>query len=216
MRSIVRLAPLAALSLGLPTWLTTTACRAPDIRTESLGTFAIRGVLDENACSPGVDPVDPLAFSVELREFGGQPYWRNDGQAMIEGSLSNGIYRFATRTQVVAWEANPASGIAGCTLRQTETISFEATDAPDAGATTSDAEVGDAGLDAGAIADAALADAGEGGVRTVLHHVEGQNIIEIVPEPGSDCRPLLLHEGGSFPNFPCRIRYEIDGTRTGD
>jgi hypothetical protein len=41
--------------------------------------------------------------------------------------------------------------------------------------------------------------------------LEATNRIEIVPVAGSDCSPLLLVNGGSFPSLPCAARYELAG-----
>jgi hypothetical protein len=193
---------LLAIACGMPLVL---ACRpgtsdAP--RGEALGTFVVRGSLEENGCSPGLDPVDPLEFRVDLSRDEGYLTWRmTAGGPPVQGSLSSsGDFRLRTTMEVEAWPADAANEIRGCWISQVETITCRPTaSSRDGGAPGADAETSseDAGVQMG---DAGVASGSS---------FEAVSRIEIVPLPGSDCTPLLLANGGSFPSLPCSARYSL-------
>jgi hypothetical protein len=159
--------------------------------SEALGTFVVNGVLVENGCAPGLSPINPLEFRVEISRNRNAVTWRIPGGAPAFGSLrSNGELRVQRTVTVEGWPADPDNGVVGCSLSQIETI--EGT------------------LELPAQSDGAVEmdDAGVMGQPSL----EGSHRIEVVPVPGSDCSALLVLHGGSFPALPCAARYELEGT----
>jgi hypothetical protein len=179
----------------------TLACRPFPEPGEALGQYTIIGMLRDNTCAPGLDPIDPLEFRVDLWRDRGRLTWRLAGGRPVTGTLrDDGSFHLRTRLPVQAWPADPGQGIVGCTLEQIETIE---------GTIVLPASSGDAAVASKNGEDPA--DAGVGRPSTLT----GENRIEIVPVAGSDCSPLLLSFGGSFPSLPCAARYVLTGTRTG-
>lgn len=228
MRSLA-LAPALVLTLALPLTL---ACRpTTSAGDEDATTYRVTGVVSESACSPGLDPIDPLVYDVEVRSSGPTVYWRLGRSAWTPGSIaSDGSFRISTRSAIEVIADYPGTDPdldpprRGCTLLQTETIAARfvepddvdggSSDAGDAGAASSDADALDGGVtsaaDASPDADASASDAGPPDP-TAIGALEGENTIEISIAPGSDCAPLLLVNGGSFPALPCVVRYTIAG-----
>jgi hypothetical protein len=166
---------------------------------DSLGTFLVHGALQESGCAPGLEPIDPIEFRVELSRTGGSLLWRMPGGQPVSGTIAtDGDFHLRTMTQVEAWPADPDTGIPGCTIAQVETVDGTLTMAP------SIADGGDAAQDE---LDAGASDGGA----TMTASLEATNRIEIVPVAGSDCSALLLVNGGSFPSLPCAARYELAG-----
>ena len=200
-----RVVAFVALVTALASAPFTLACRPLDgtgsSSGQSLGTFVVRGTLEENGCAPGLEPLDPIDFRVDLTRDRGTLGWRMPGGAPAMGRLEpDGAFRLRTSQEVEAWPADPVNGIRGCWLTQVETVEGTLVGLPPEG----DASV--------AIADAG-APQGDGGVGTGAAF-EAVNRIEIVPVAGSDCTPLLLVNGGSFPTLPCSARYELSGAAT--
>lgn len=192
--------PVATLALVLSIAVTpfALACRpgASAPSGDSLGTFTVQGALRESGCAPGLEPIDPIEFQVELSRTGGSLMWRMPGGRPVPGTIAaDGDFHLRTMTQAEAWPADPDMGITGCTIAQVETID---------GTLTMPPSPGDGG-------DAAQDDALDGGAPMVAS-LEATNRIEIVPVAGSDCSPLLLVNGGSFPSLPCAAGYELAGS----
>ena len=157
-------------------------------------TYSVRGTLDDNGCAPGLPAVDPIAFEVQLRRNGPSLTWRimPDGPP-VPGTLApDGTFRFESELTVQAWAPMPANGIAGCTLRQIETV-------------TGRFETADAGVasDAGARSDAGTESSG----------LSGTERVRVTLAAGSDCARLLVVNGGSFPALPCEAHYTLAGAR---
>jgi hypothetical protein len=187
----------------------TTSCQAPHYPGTTAGSFAISGTLVENTCAPGLDPHEALSFIAELRREDGVGYWRQEGGAIISGTMAtNGAFHFTTRTTVDAYGPDRDLGTAGCSLYQTETIDGVlvtrdvdgGTIAADGGDASTDAAQADAGP-----SDAESADAGPSASFT------GDNVVIISATPGSNCSLLLAANGGDFPSFPCQASYTLTG-----
>lgn len=167
----------------------------PDSSTE-IGTFAVAATLEENGCRPALAPGDSLAFSVELRRDATTLVWRRNGGAPVGGTLrADGTFRLRTHDLREQWAADPANGIAGCTLEEINTLSGELVES----------------VDGGTAADAGAGDAGAGSGVSGFH---ADHEIEIAPALGSECSALLLSNGGSYPTFPCAILYRLEAART--
>lgn len=201
---VVAFLGIACALAGAPFWL---ACRQVDgggTTGESLGTFVVRGTLEENGCAPGLDPIDPLEFRVDLARDHGSLSWRMPGGAPALGRIeADGEFRLRTSQEVEAWPADPANEVRGCWLTQVETVEGTIVGLP---------EAADGGLADGGAADGGAADAGVPQDEREDASFEAVNRIEIVPVAGSDCTPLLLVNGGSFPTLPCTARYELRGS----
>ncbi len=186
----------------------TTSCQAPVYPGTTEGSFAITGTLEENTCAPGLDPIAMLSFIAELRREDGVGYWRQEGGAIVSGTMgTDGRFRFTSRIVVDAYGPDADLGIAGCSLYQSETIDGVLVTAArdDAGArdgSSSDASSSDASSNT---VDAGSADAGPSASFT------GENTVVISTTPGSNCALLLAANGGDFPSFPCQARYTLSG-----
>ena len=236
MRSLAH-APSLVLLLLLGVALSPTLACRPTASTTEGTIYRVTGVLTESACSPGLEPINPIVYDVEVRSTGPMIYWRLGRNPWIPGSISSdGTFRVSTRAGVEVIADYPGTDPeldpprVGCTLLQTETISgrFVEPSEDDAGASDGgDASVvldggvdegGDTGAsldasapdDASATPDASVVDAGPPDP-TAIGALEGENTIEISIAPGSNCTALLLVNGGSFPSLPCTVRYAIAG-----
>jgi hypothetical protein len=215
MRSPTSAPRILGLLLGLATLALvetlTTSCEAPVYPGTPAGSFAITGALVENTCAPGLDPHETLGFIAELRREDGVGYWRQEGGAVVSGTMTaEGQFRFLSRTTIPAYGPDPDFGTPGCTLYQSETIDgvLMTRDEGDGGAgdASSDASSDAASSDAGVQHDGGPSDAGPSATFT------GENTIVISATPGSDCSLLLAANGGDFPSFPCQARYTLTGT----
>lgn len=161
---------------------------------DPVGTFDVTGHLEENSCGElAVPAIDPLRFAVEIRERSGEAFWRRPERGVVSGTArGDGSFRFRTETLVplIAPDPDPDFGHAGCALRQTEVV---------------DVTVAAAGRADGGVPDAGESAAGNASVLT------GANVIDLVPEPGSDCTPALVVAGGPFLALPCRVGYSFEG-----
>ncbi len=183
----------------------TTSCQAPSTPGTTAGSFAITGTLVENTCAPGFDPRETLNFFAELRRDDGVGYWRQDGGAIVSGTMgADGTFRFISRTTVPAYGPDPDLGTAGCSLYQSETIEgvLVTRETGDAGSD----DAGDSGpVDAGAQDDGGATDAGP------TASFSGTNTVVLAATPGSNCSLLLASSGGDFPAFPCQASYALTG-----
>lgn len=111
------------LALGLAT---AAACAEPP--GEPVGTFQVTYALEQNQCGQGaVYTLDGSVFSVELREDGGQGWWRPaDGQPVV-GTYEDGAFRFTVEKliQLLAPDPGLAAGFPGCRVVQTELLEGE-------------------------------------------------------------------------------------------
>ncbi len=169
------------------------ACRPAPERGDALGSFAVSGPLVENACAPGLAPIDPLSFRVSLRRSGGTGYWRYESGPPAMGTFSSGgRFRFVAQSLIPVIERDEEAGVIGCAIIQTETIEGTL-------GTPSDGGVEPVPDDAGAASSSAFV---------------AEQRIEIGAAAGGDCSALLLSAGGGFPALPCVARYALRGTRT--
>ena len=180
------------------------AC-TPQYPGEAVGSFDVTGRLEVNECGASAVPArDPLSFAVEVRERGPEAFWRRSGLPVVSGTVrDDGNYRFRTVALIPVFAADPDPdfGHAGCNLVQTEIVDVVLSNAPpdaDAGAET----------DAGPGMDAPDAGAQEPEPDLQL---AGTSTIDLAPEPGSDCTPLMAVAGGPFVALPCGIDYTLEG-----
>jgi hypothetical protein len=196
---------------SLPLVALNTACKPAAQPGTHVGTFAIMGTLQDNACGDGFQPDLTIAFNAEFRRTDSVAYWKMGDRPATSGTIdANGNFRFRSQSLIEAWPPNPANDIVGCRFVQTETISgrlatvnLSGVDAGDSG--TSDAGTGDAGRN-----DAGRSDAGPAGTMELT----ATNTIDIAPSPGSDCTPALVVAGGPFTSLPCRASFVLDGLAT--
>jgi hypothetical protein len=201
---------ILGILLGLATLVLleglTTSCQAPTQHAATTAdSFSITGTLVENTCAPGLDPREMLGFVAELRRQDGVGYWRQDGGAIVSGTMSpSGEFRFLSRTEIPAYGPDPDFGTPGCSLYQTETISgvLVTRDTGDGG--SDDGSI-DAAQDDDAGVDGSTGDAGPSA------SFSGTNTIVISATPSSDCSRLLASGGGDFPSFPCQASYALSG-----
>lgn len=182
--------PILLALLGLP------ACKLPDtsaIPGDEIGTYAVEASLMTNECGEGHPAPATISFQVGLRHLEGtaRGYWQLPDGPQIDGVVHReGTFRFETITEAVAIESNPALEIPGCGVQRDEIVE----------GVLEQAEVEQA--DAGVTVDP------EG-------QLTGTTRVRVTAMPGGDCTPLLSIYGGPFPELPCRIEYELTGTRVG-
>ena len=202
---------LAGLALG--------GCQPAGPAGELVGRYEIMGELTENSCGTQALPaIDPLAFVAEIRVDQGRGLWIRGESPPFGGSLEAvGDFRFEIESvypvntsaadqrtddgeylallMEIGSTTPPAQGQGQaeptCRLRVPETVrgNLFATGpevALDGGLGFSSAEASDSDLTA-------------------------DNDIEILAEPGSDCRPVLAAFGGPFLTLPCGAHYSMQG-----
>jgi hypothetical protein len=196
--ALVVLCVLAALACGA-------GCEPTYPGTE-LGTYRVIETLTENTCGAGLPALSTVELDVELRADGAVGYWRLPRKGVVAGSYAerDGAFEFRVSQSVVAWPADVATGVLGCTVEQREVIRGTAVPTVVTDAAASDSGPGNAG-------DAAVdapADAGADDDRVLL---VGEHTVDVVATRGSDCAALLASSGGSFDAVPCRVRYTLSG-----
>lgn len=170
---------------------------------EPVGSFDVTGQLEANTCGTDALPArSPIRFPVEIRERSGEAFWRRAEKPLVSGVVvEDRTYRFAVGSEVDLIAPDPDFGIPGCSLTQLETVTVALSEAPDASdGGAEDAGVGDAGSD------------GSDGGAPVPLVLAGDNTIELIPTPGSDCTAATLAGGGPFLALPCRVEYALDGS----
>jgi hypothetical protein len=177
--------------------LAATACRAPKLAGESVGTFVVTGTLNENTCAAGYPAPETFSFRVDIRRERNSSsvgYWKLPQGPLMAGTVDDaGAFRFTQIDEVVAVPADPSTGQVGCTLLRTEVVT---------GAIPPSANASDLG-------DADRTDGG-GEAASAL---SGTTAIEVEAVAGSDCSALLLPSGGAFPVLPCELSWSFSGTR---
>ncbi len=189
------------LFLGFPLF----GCFTEPVETEEVGSFAMDGTLVSNSCGDAaLELMESFDFEAEIRANGsGYATWRTPGQSRTDGREVGDRFVFEIAEQRVISAEDPANGIPGCTLEQTEVIEVQvlgrSMDMEDGG-------IVDAGSDAGE--DAGVSDAGtnSGELRAV-----GTSRVRIAPVAGSFCAPALLVNGGTFDDLPCDVEYALEG-----
>lgn len=197
----------AALALSLtPLTLLGTGC-VPDeseLPGEQIGQYSVQGALESNACGAGYEAPSQLYFHVELRRIEGTTiaYWRLSDAPVAQGTVSDEVFRFVDRQEVVAIAAEPDIGVPGCVLERVETVELTlgGSDAVDAGAPLDGGQTPEAGP---------AADAGAAMPDGFL----GTTTVEVGIVPGSECSALLAIYGGPFPTLPCAMRFALAGDR---
>ena len=193
---------------SVPVFALSTACRPAAQPGTPVGTFAITGTLQDNACGDGFQPELTIAFSAELRRTDSVAYWKMGDRPATSGTIdANGNFRFRSQSLIEAWPADPANGIVGCRLLQTETISGRVNALSESDVDASDSGRADAGATQG---DAGRRDAGRGETMELT----ATNTIDIAASPGSDCSPAVVFAGGPFTSLPCRASFSLDGLAT--
>lgn len=160
------------------------ACDPPPPPGELVGRYRIDGTVRADSCGPGLGARRTIAFTVEVREDDGTGYWLFGDREPRPGRLDDdGNFSFEQRGGWTLVEPRPDVGYGGCRVAQLETI---------------DGRLGRLGAGADAGDDSALS---------------GTNTIDVVPLQGDDCSPALGAQGGPFLALPCRVQYELSGTR---
>jgi hypothetical protein len=111
-------------------------CRPTQLAGDSLGEFFVTGTLEESTCGAGYPVRSTFTFLVDVRieEGSSYGYWKlSDGPAVAGSVRDDGTFRFEAATQVVAIEADPATGTTGCALDHTDVVAGEIADDADAG-----------------------------------------------------------------------------------
>ena len=176
-------------------------CKPQQLPGEPIGVFRVVGTLEENSCGPsGLQVVDPLVFTVEIRDDQGFGVFAISQRPYIQGTIkSNGdfLFRLEDRFTIRPPEPEPEPDPEffynpdayrepqECHLSQVEVI--RGTVASDGNGRDSDAGV-DAGVD-----------------------LVGSDTIEIQPMSDTDCREVLANAGGPFATLPCRAVYTLEG-----
>ena len=190
---------------SVPVALLGMACKPAAQPGTHVGTFAISGTLQDNACGDGFQPDLTIAFNAELRRTDSVAYWKMGDRPATSGTIdANGNFRFRSQSLIEAWPADAANGIVGCRLLQTETISGRVNALSESNVDASDSGRADAGASQG---DAGRRDAGRGETMELT----ATNTIDIAASPGSDCSPALAFAGGPFTSLPCRASFVLDG-----
>ncbi len=196
---------------SLPAAAFSTACKPAAQPGTPVGNFAITGTLQDNACGDGFQPELSIVFNAELRRADSVAYWKMGDRPATSGTIdANGNFRFRSQSLIEYWPADPANGIVGCRLLQTETISGRVN-------ALDESDVSDAGrVDAGvAQADSGRSDAGRRDAgRAESMELSATNTIDIAASPGSDCSPAVAYAGGPFTSLPCRASFSLDGLAT--
>ena len=215
---------MIALRTSLAALLALVAPACSELPGEILGTYKVTMALEENGCGAGaVFSLDKKRYAVELRAEAERGYWRIPGQTPIQGRYE--APDFAFEFHAVVATAGPDAGPNGCRLVQLDQVSGsllspdhetahdagEETDAEDDAEDDAEVEAED---DAEASEDepAQAADAGVAlDAGTVL---EGEHLMTISAEPGTDCRRDALMPQGPFERLPCSVRYKLLGVPT--
>lgn len=173
------------------------ACGEPGYPGDNVGAFTVAGAITSNTCGTNIPLVNPLSFTVELRDDRGVAYWRRPQSALFTGVWSGHQFTFATQEEVRAIEPDPVNGVAGCLLIQSVTI---------LGAVASE-------NDGGIFPDGGDADAG---VMSSATGFSGTQTITYTPQTGSDCTALVPPLGSQVAALPCSVIYTLSATRTAD
>lgn len=190
------------------TLLVITACQGNATTPGNLvGTYAVHGVLVENTCGQsGLMTVNPLDFSVELREEQGVGYWVASNAAQSSGLLNaDGSFSFTvSQSQIVSRSApgadlspadyasqNPDTNFdlrqTTCAVTMNETISGNLTRWRSLGGKSN------------ALTTPSADD------------LSARDVITLDPTAGSNCNAALTVFGGAYSALPCRASYVLSG-----
>lgn len=177
------------------------ACQPGTPPGSQVGTYQVRGTLQQNSCGPEALPVaDPLDFTVEVRRQGANGLWILGGSARVAtGTLDEvGNFSFLQRSEYQAipphkehgqlpepwydWDPEPpATSDPGCVLVTEEQV------------------VGRLDM---------ASSAADSGTPIPL---SAHNVIRIRALAGSNCLPVLAVAGGPFQELPCEASYALSG-----
>ncbi|QQR89235.1 MAG: hypothetical protein IPJ88_13615 [Myxococcales bacterium] len=170
------------------------SCTKSDGPGESLGDYKVSATLNENTCgSTAFAFQEAFSFALELRVEKPTLYWVQSNFPAVAGSIDNdGNFRVQLVSSWALSPDDPEAEVAGCTLEQKDTVTgiFELSASPDAGL-SENTEPLIQGPD----------------------QWEAEQSILYSPVSGSDCSLLLTQNGGSFAEIPCRLDYDLLGTR---
>ncbi len=127
---------LVLLSFAVTLLATATSCGPETSSSAStlVGVFQVTGMLQSNACSPGLNPTTPTTFTARLSVDDSIATWAAGGNT-VQGTASGTHFHVTAESQIPVFS--------GCVLDQTETIDgtyvLTPTDggSPDAGPTHS-------------------------------------------------------------------------------
>jgi hypothetical protein len=157
---------------------------------ESIGAFGVSAKLVSTTC--GATP-DPWKFDVRLRYEQNTLYWVQ-GDAPISGQVDQAAHASLTSTDVREMRgADARSQTAACNMSRDDVLDLVL--APLAGpVSTSEATSQLAGVTS----------------------FKGTLTYHFAATEGSSCEDQLTDLGGDFAAIPCDVKYELEGTRTGD
>lgn len=170
------------------------ACRLPDtseLPGEEVGTYSVEASLTTNECGAGHDAPPTISFLVDLRHLEGtaRGYWQLPDGPQIDGVMHReGAFRFETAIQATAIDPNPALDVPGCAVERREIVE--------------------------GVLEPAQVEGDDAGVASVPEgQLTGMTRVRVTALPGGDCTALLSVYGGPFPELPCRLEYELAGSR---
>jgi hypothetical protein len=176
----------------------------PPKRLPEVETFRVDIHLLNNTCGYGGLAIDTnRQLDGVLRGYAGAAAtWQWSGQTEASGSsTSSGHYQFIDNSAYELVAADTSIGYPGCSVTQRTELTFTVVPIPtapvDAGTSDAGDDAGlDAGLDAGAAAAYALA---------------GEMRIDVTPNAGTDCTPILGANGGTWSAIPCQAQLTVTG-----
>ena len=159
---------------------------------ESIGAFAVSAKLVSSTC--GATP-DPWKFDVRLRYEQNTLYWVQ-GDAPISGPVDTAAHTNLTSTDVREMRAADArSQTPACNMSRDDVLDLVL-----------------APVVAGPIATTDKAPSQLAGVTSF----KGTLTYHFAATEGSSCEDQLTDLGGDFAAIPCDVKYELEGSRTGD
>lgn len=189
------------------------ACAGSSSPGTLVGDYAVRGVLQENTCgTSALATVNPLTYSVQVREDDGVGYWVLSKSTPNTGKLaSDGTFRFSvsqskllsdtTTTKQLEPSDFLASGASGtdfdlkkttCAVSIIETIEGSLVRRQDS---------------EGRVVTSTSASSDSDSTSDLV----AQDTIVVTPSSGSDCNAQLSALGGSYLALPCQASYELRG-----
>jgi hypothetical protein len=188
----------------------------PEPPGELVGAYQIDGALTENSCgSRALPAVDPLSFSVEIREDDRQGLWLRDTPPARPGRLDeDGSFEFTFESRYPV-TATTETRVESLLERDVEELADPATyDDLDATRAQPCLLLVDERVSGQLLRDSRPLDPDAPGARDAgadqEHDLVGENTID-VRGAGGDCGVVLEEQGGPFLELPCRAHYELQG-----
>lgn len=187
------------------------ACQGGSSPGTLIGTYAVRGVLVENTCGQtGLPTVNPLEFSLELREDQGVGYWiptknnRNSGIVNADGSFT-----FTTSQTQVLGQSSATQNLQPSDFAANSPDSNFDLRQTTCAVTVTERITGNLARWISLTGSTAAGGAGSAGVDMDL---TGRDEIAVAPSAGSSCNAALTAFGGAYSALPCGASYVLRGT----